>query len=95
MTPETAAPHPQPAKPVAAPSRLATSKARHTSDDFPVAFHFSISIEMGESLARLSALPAKLVHGREVDIGRRSLHQYLIANDPQYVRAMQNGKSNA
>jgi len=31
----------------------------------------------------------------ESDIGRLALHSYLTANDPQYVRAMNNGGRNA
>jgi hypothetical protein len=31
----------------------------------------------------------------ESDVGRLALHNYLLSNDPQYVRQMTNGNSNA
>jgi len=94
MTPEAAVPHPQPAKPVAAASRPAVEKSKaKRSEKFPVAFHYTISIPMNESLQRLTTGPAALL--REVDIGRLALHSYLMANDPHYVRAMGGGRPNA
>ena len=92
MPSETAASTPQPAKPVAATSRPVAASKR--AEDYPCKFHYSVSIPMAESLARLSRLPAKLIHGREVDIGRRSLHQYLMTHDPHYARVV-TGNGNA
>jgi len=89
MTMETAAPNPQPAKPVGTASGPAASKT-HRSEKYPVAFHYSISIPMNESLRRLTSGPAGLL--REVDIGRLALHSYLLANDPHYARAMGHGR---
>jgi hypothetical protein len=87
MTMEAAAPNPQPAKSVGAAPRPAAGKPKtHRSEKYPVAFHYSISIPMNESLQRLTSGPAGLL--REVDIGRLALHSYLMANDPYYARAM-------
>jgi len=94
MLPEGAASTPQSVKPVGATSRPATGKSKvKRSEKFPVAFHYSISILMEESLRRLTTGPAALL--REVDIGRLALHSYLMANDPHYVRAMGGGRPNA
>src|SRR5262249_1744957 len=94
MTPETAAPSPQPARSVAAVSGPAVEKSRvRRSEKFPVAFHYTISIPMAESLRRLTTGPAALL--REVDIGRLALHSYLLTNDPMYARAISNGGRNA
>jgi hypothetical protein len=66
------------AKPVA--------KKRHTPiERFPSRFHCAITIEMGESLKRLSGSNSLL---SESDVGRLALHSYLLANDPHYLRAL-------
>jgi hypothetical protein len=42
---------------------------------------------MGDSLKRMTGGNSLMA---ESDIGRMALHNYLLANDPNYVRAMRN-----
>jgi hypothetical protein len=82
------APHTPSATP--APDRASTkAKVRHKAIvKFPVRFHCAITIEMGNSLRRLTGSNSLM---SESDVGRMALHGYLLANDPYYVRAMQQG----
>jgi len=65
------------------------AKKRHTPiERFPLKFHFAITLAMGDSLKRLTGGNSLL---SESDIGRLALHSYLLANDLQYVRAMEIG----
>jgi hypothetical protein len=67
------------------------AKKRHTPiERFPLRFHCAITIAMGDSLKRLTGDNSLL---SESDVGRMALHGYLLANDPQYVRAMSNGNA--
>jgi hypothetical protein len=91
MTPEAAATNSQPAKPAAPASRPVAATKR--VEKYPCKFHFSISIEMSNSLQRLTRGPAGLL--REVDIGRLALHSYLMSNDPLYLKAMRGNSTNA
>ena len=50
------------------------------------------AIAMGNSLKRLTGDNSLL---SESDIGRLALHNYLLANDPLYIRAMRGNGSNA
>jgi hypothetical protein len=73
-----------------APDRASTkAKVRHRAVvKFPLRFHCAISLAMGDSLRRMTGSNSLLA---ESDIGRLALHHYLSANDPLYVRAMQQG----
>jgi len=92
MTPEAARTDTQAAKP---DTPVATTKAKRRQTPvvkFPARFHMAISIPMAESLRRLTGGNSLLA---EADIGRLALNAYLMANDPQYLRAMTGGNSNA
>ena len=91
MTPEAATANTQPTKPVV-DGAITKAKRRQTPIvKFPLRFHCAITWAMGDSLRRLTGSNSLL---SESDIGRLTLHSYLTANDPQYVRAM-NGNRNA
>jgi hypothetical protein len=81
-------PHTHSATP--APDSASTkAKVRHRAVvKFPLRFHCAISQAMGESLRRLTGSNSLMA---ESDIGRIALHSYLLANDPYYARAMQQG----
>jgi len=81
-------PHTHSATP--APDSASTkAKVRHRAIvKFPVRFHCAISLAMGESLRRMTGGNSLM---SESDIGRIALHGYLLANDPYYARAMQQG----
>ena len=69
------------------------AKKRHTPiERFPLRFHCAITLEMGDALKRLTGSNSLL---SESDVGRLALHNYLLSNDPLYVRQMTNGNSNA
>ena len=88
-----AASNPLPAAATAAALRPAAENSK-SSGKYPHKFHYSISHEMAASLQRLTSGPAGLL--REVDIGRLALHHYLLANDPNYARAIgMKGNGNA
>jgi hypothetical protein len=82
------APHTHSATP--APDSASTkAKVRHRAVvKFPLRFHCAISQAMGDSLRRLTGSNSLMA---ESDIGRIALHSYLLANDPYYARAMQQG----
>ena len=82
------APHTPSATP--APDSASTkAKSRHRAVvKFPLRFHCAITVEMGNSLRRLTGSNSLM---SESDIGRIALHGYLLANDPYYARAMQQG----
>jgi hypothetical protein len=66
-----------------------TAKVRHRAVvKFPLRFHCAISQAMGDSLRRMTGSNSLMA---ESDIGRIALHSYLLANDPYYARAMQQG----
>jgi hypothetical protein len=91
MTPDTATPNTQPAKPNT-PSATTTARKRQSPVvKFPARFHMAISLEMANSLRRLTGGNSLLA---EADIGRLALNAYLVANDPAY-RAFMRGGSNA
>ena len=83
-------PHTHSATP--APDSASTkAKVRHRAVvKFPLRFHCAISQAMGDSLRRLTGSNSLMA---ESDIGRIALHSYLLANDPYYARAMQQGHS--
>ena len=76
--------------PTPAPNGASTqAKMRHRAIvKFPLRFHCAISQAMGDSLRRLTGSNSLMA---ESDIGRIALHSYLLANDPYYARAMQQG----
>jgi hypothetical protein len=70
-----------------------TAKTRQKPiERFPLRFHCAITIAMGDALKRMTGSNCLL---SESDVGRLALHNYLLSNDPLYVRAMQRGNSNA
>ena len=86
-TPDTPSPH------AAQGGTKPVAKTRHKPiERFPLRFHCAITIAMGNSLHRLTGSNCLL---SESDVGRLALHNYLLANDPLYVRAMTGGNSNA
>ena len=85
MTPEAATPNPQPAKPNTQAANTTARKRQSAAVRFPARFHMAISIEMANSLRRLTGGNSLLA---EADIGRIALNAYLMANDPHYARAM-------
>ena len=85
MTPDAATPDTQSAKPNT-PSATTTARKRQSPVvKFPARFHMAISIEMANSLRRLTGGNSLLA---EADIGRLALNAYLVANDPHYARVM-------
>jgi hypothetical protein len=69
------------------------AKRRHKPiERFPLRFHCAITVAMGNSLHRMTGSNSLL---SESDVGRLALHNYLLSNDPLYVRQMTNGNSNA
>ena len=88
MTPDATTANTQPTAP--APDGASTkAKVRHKAVvKFPLRFHCAISLAMGESLRRMTGGNSLM---SESDIGRIALHGYLLANDPYYARAMQQG----
>jgi hypothetical protein len=92
MTREAATPDTQPAKPVGDGPTTGAKRRQSSIVKFPLRFHCAITSAMGDSLRRLTGSNSLLA---EADIGRLALHSYLTANDPQYVRAMNNGGRNA
>ncbi len=83
-----------PAPPVGATTSVAdaaapVAKARPVK--FPVKFHLAITIEMAESLRRITA--GNPLIRTEAEIGRAALHTFLLQSDPQYVHAVSNGAS--
>ena len=92
MTPEAATPNTQSAKP-STPSATTTARKRQTpAVRFPARFHMAISLEMANSLRRLTGGNSLLA---EADIGRLALNAYLMANDPHYANVMTHGGRNA
>jgi hypothetical protein len=90
MTPDTATPNTQNAKP-STPSATTTARKRQSPVvKFPARFHMAISIPMAESLQRLTGHNSLLA---EADIGRIALNAYLTANDPTYARIMRGGNN--
>jgi hypothetical protein len=88
MTPDAARPDTQSAKP---DTSVATTKAKRRQSAavrFPARFHMAITIEMANSLRRLTGGNS---FAAEADIGRWALNAYLMANDPQYANVMRNG----
>ena len=70
-----------PAAPVREPAAKVKPKAATRVSRFPYQFHFAISPAMQRSLERLTG------HNSLWDsaqIGRLSLHSWLLQNDPQY-----------
>src|SRR5262249_11756221 len=89
MTPDATSPDTQAAKP-STPSTTTMAKKRQSPVvKFPARFHMAISIEMANSLRRLTGGNSLLA---EADIGRLALNSYLMANDPHYARVMGRGK---
>jgi hypothetical protein len=91
MAPEVARADTQSAKP---DTPVATTKAKRRQSAavrFPARFHMAITIEMANSLRRLTGGNS---FAAEADIGRWALNAYLMANDPAYLRAMTGGNSN-
>ena len=91
MTPETARPDTQSARPN---PQDATTKARKRQSPvvrFPGRLHLAVTAAMINSLRRLTGGNSLLA---EADIGRLALHGYLLANDPLYQRELggSNGK---
>jgi hypothetical protein len=88
MTPDATTANTPSATP--APDRASTTaKMRHRAIvKFPLRFHCAISQAMGDSLRRMTGSNSLMA---ESDIGRIALHSYLLANDPYYARAMQQG----
>jgi len=90
MTPEAITPDTQAAKP-STPAATTTARKRQTATvRFPARFHMAISIEMANSLRRLTGGNSLLA---EADIGRLALNAYLVANDPHYARVMGHGRA--
>jgi hypothetical protein len=75
-------------QPVTSPASAAKTERRKRIEKFPLKYHFAITAAMGDALRRLTGSNSLL---SESDIGRLALHSYLLANDPQYVRALGNG----
>ena len=71
-----------------APQAVAKSERRKSVEKFPLKFHYAITRAMNDSLQRMTGMNSLLSPS---DIGRLSLHSYLLANDPQYVKAVSNG----
>jgi hypothetical protein len=92
MTPETATPNTQAAKPDTPVATTAARKRQTAAVRFPCRFHYAISEHMAESLRRLTGGNSLLA---EADIGRLALNAYLLANDPYYARLMRGGGGNA
>jgi hypothetical protein len=92
MTPDSTPPN----TPVANAAQGGTkpaAKTRHRPiERFPLRFHCAITLAMGNSLRRMTGSNSLL---GESDVGRLALHNYLLSNDPMYVREMTNGNSNA
>jgi len=89
MTPETATPNTQSTKPNTQAATTTARKRQSPAVRFPARFHMAISIEMANSLRRLTGGNSLLA---EADIGRLALNAYLVANDPHYARAMGHGR---
>ena len=90
-TPKTAELTTAAAPPVGASTTAKKPRAKPI-ERFPLKFHYAITIAMGNSLKRLTGDNSLL---SESDIGRLALHNYLLANDPLYIRAMRGNGSNA
>jgi hypothetical protein len=92
MTPDSTTPN-TPSPNVAQVGTKPAAKPRHKPiERFPLRFHCAITLAMGNSLHRLTGSNSLL---GESDVGRLALHNYLLSNDPMYVREMTNGNSNA
>jgi len=72
------------------PDTVAKGARAKPIERFPLRFHCAITIAMGNSLKRLTGHNCLL---SESDVGRMALHNYLLANDPHYVRAMRGNGS--
>jgi hypothetical protein len=91
MTPDATTPN-TPSPNAAQGGTKPAAKRRHKPiERFPLRFHCAITIAMGNSLHRLTGSNCLL---SESDVGRLALHNYLLANDPAYLRAMTGGNSN-
>jgi len=85
MTPEASTPDTQGAKPNTQAATNTARKRQTPAVRFPARFHMAISLEMANSLRRLTGGNSLLA---EADIGRLALNAYLVANDPHYARIM-------
>jgi hypothetical protein len=79
-----------PAPPAAASTTAKKPRAK-AIERFPLKYHFAITAPMGAALKRMTGSNSLL---SESDIGRLALHNYLLANDPYYLRVMQGGNRN-
>jgi hypothetical protein len=82
----TATPNSQPAS---VANGGATTKAKERQKPirrFPLQFHFAVSTAMNNSLLRMTGAGALLA---AADVGRLALHAYCAANDPEYLRELQ------
>ena len=90
MTPESTTPNTQPTKPNTQAATTGARKRQTPAVRFPARFHMAISLEMANSLQRLTGGNSLLA---EADIGRLALNAYLMANDPYYARVMRGGNA--
>ena len=67
---------------------VAQVERRKRDEKFPLKFHYAITEAMNASLQRMTGRNSLLSAS---DIGRLSLHSYLLANDPMYSRAINGG----
>jgi hypothetical protein len=75
-------------EPAASAPPASENEAAKRPVKYPVKYHLSITVAMNDALARLSG-DNSLATGAQ--IGRLALHQFLLANDPHYARAVRNG----
>ena len=75
-------------QPATAPPVVAKPERRKAVEKFPLKFHYAITEAMNASLQRMTGRNSLLSAS---DIGRLSLHSYLLANDPMYSRAINGG----
>jgi hypothetical protein len=92
MTPDNTAANTSVASAAQASTKPAAKSRHKPIERFPLRFHCAITIAMGDALKRMTGSNCLL---SESDVGRLALHNYLLSNDPLYVRAMQRGNSNA
>jgi hypothetical protein len=76
---------------VAAPAATSKTAKRSRPERYPLKYHCSITPAMANSLRRLTGRNS--IHD-EADIGRMALHEFLLKNDPQYLRKVSNGAGN-
>jgi hypothetical protein len=88
MTPDNTIPNTPSPTTAQVGAKPAAKRRPKPIERFPLRFHCAISIPMGDALKRLTGNNSLL---SESDVGRLALHNYLLSNDPLYVRAMTNG----